>query len=118
LRDTRITFPTPDGYTWYTSSRPILVQARRMAGPAVITRLWDAPYPAADFARCFHAEPQPIKQILRQRGISQQSIADDLEVTKSLISQVLAGASRSRRVEVALATALGIDARLLWPTGG
>lgn len=56
-----------------------------------------------------------IKEALHARGLSISSIARDQGVAKTTVSLVCRGYSRSRRLEQAIAQALGLEPAELWP---
>lgn len=58
---------------------------------------------------------QRIKESLRLRGTSLSKIARELDVTPTTVTTVCQGFRRSRRIEGAIADALGIAAENLWP---
>ncbi|MEZ5696247.1 MAG: helix-turn-helix domain-containing protein [Sphingomonadaceae bacterium] len=56
-----------------------------------------------------------IKSALSLRGLSLSSIARDLDVAPTTVSIVSRGFRRSRRIEQAIATAVGCSPAQLWP---
>lgn len=58
--------------------------------------------------------PEDIKAALRKKGYTLTAIASSLSVQPSAISHVL-HKRRSRRIEKAIAKALGTRPNLLWP---
>ena len=56
-----------------------------------------------------------IKAALALRGITLSSIAKDLRVKPTTVTIVSKGHRRSRRIEEALATAVGSTAAQIWP---
>ncbi|MFQ5779148.1 MAG: transcriptional regulator [Nitrospiria bacterium] len=50
-----------------------------------------------------------------RRGITQARIARELGVSGATVSLVVGGRMKSRRVEEAIADALGISRAVLWP---
>lgn len=56
-----------------------------------------------------------IKKTLHARGLTFSGIARDQEVAATTISIVSRGYRRSRRLEKAIAEALGMTPELLWP---
>ena len=56
-----------------------------------------------------------LKFRLRQRGTSMAQIARELEITQGSVTVVSQGYRRSRRIEAALAEALGVTAQELFP---
>ncbi|WP_410469625.1 helix-turn-helix domain-containing protein [Brevundimonas nasdae] len=62
-----------------------------------------------------HQQHERIKSALALRGISLSDIARQLQVAPSTVTIVSKGDRRSRRIEAALAAALGCDAWMLWP---
>lgn len=62
-----------------------------------------------------HNDRESIKQALRDRGTNLAQIARRLGVRNSAMTQALDGYNRSRRIESAIATALGTTPEALWP---
>jgi len=62
-----------------------------------------------------HQQHERIKGALALRGISLTDIARQLDVAPSTVTIVSKGDRRSRRIEAALAQALGCEAWTLWP---
>lgn len=56
-----------------------------------------------------------IKGALELRGLSLSSIARDLDVAPTTVSIVSRGIRRSRRIEAAIARAIGCEPAVLWP---
>lgn len=56
-----------------------------------------------------------IKGALELRGLSLSSIARDLDVAPTTVSIVSRGIRRSRRIEAAIAQAIGCEPAMLWP---
>jgi lambda repressor-like predicted transcriptional regulator len=59
--------------------------------------------------------PADIQAALRKAGVSQQDIADKFEVSKSTVSQVIHGLSKSRRIAEEIASVIGKDLADIWP---
>jgi lambda repressor-like predicted transcriptional regulator len=57
-----------------------------------------------------------IKGLLAMRGIKSREISDSLGITQSCLSHVLLGQVVSRRVQQAVADALGMSFDELWST--
>ena len=55
-----------------------------------------------------------IKSMLVERGIYQSDIARDLNVSGALVSKVVSGKDRSRRVQEKIANVLGLPYEKLW----
>lgn len=56
-----------------------------------------------------------VRAMLVERGIKLKTIAERLSLDQSTISQVVAGKRQSRRVKRAVAEALGVSPKSLWP---
>lgn len=59
-----------------------------------------------------HAEE--IKAGLRMKGVTLASLADELKVTRSLVSHVVSGTARSSRVQERIAAILGKPVASIW----
>jgi lambda repressor-like predicted transcriptional regulator len=59
--------------------------------------------------------PKLIKRRLEDKGISQKSISEELEVSQSLVSSVISGTTTSIRVADHIAQKLGKPAGMIWP---
>jgi transcriptional regulator with XRE-family HTH domain len=59
--------------------------------------------------------PVDRKVELLRAGITQASIAEKLGTTKASVSKVLSGKRRSAPIEAAIAEALGLDPRVVFP---
>ena len=59
--------------------------------------------------------PHDIKAALAKAGSSETKIANDNGVTVPMIHKVIFGASRSRRLEKAIADVTGLPLETLWP---
>ena len=60
-----------------------------------------------------HAEE--IKAALRMKGVTQARLADRLGVARATVSMVISGASRSGRIQQAVADVLGLPQNEIWP---
>ncbi|MEM6839671.1 MAG: helix-turn-helix domain-containing protein [Cyanobacteria bacterium P01_C01_bin.120] len=60
--------------------------------------------------------PEDIKATLRKRGTSFAQIARDLSVDRSTVTNAVKGVHRSRRIEKAVAEALGKELREVFPS--
>ncbi len=60
-------------------------------------------------------EPIYITYLLRKNGTSQAKIAKKLEVSKTAVSLVVAGRSTSARIKRAIAKALKMKVKEIWP---
>ena len=56
-----------------------------------------------------------IRTALKKRGLSMSDIARRLEVTPTTVCMVSRGAGRSRRIEFAIADAIGFRPHEVWP---
>ena len=59
--------------------------------------------------------PADIKAALQKRGSSQAKIADAANVSRSHVTYVIQGRSKSRRIAEAISQATGIPVNRLWP---
>lgn len=59
--------------------------------------------------------PADIKAAIQKRGSSQAKIADAANVSRSHVSYVIQGRSKSRRIADAISRATGIPVDRLWP---
>ena len=59
--------------------------------------------------------PADIKAALQKRGTNQSKIAETMKVSRSTVTYVIQGRSKSRRVAEAISTATGIPVDRLWP---
>lgn len=59
--------------------------------------------------------PADIKAALHKRGINQSRIAETMKVSRSTVTYVIQGRSKSRRIAVAISQATGISVERLWP---
>lgn len=58
---------------------------------------------------------ESIKKRLRLHGSSLAEVARELAVTRTTVTAVSQGRSRSQRIEAAIAAKLGVTAEQLWP---
>lgn len=59
--------------------------------------------------------PTEIRNALYEANLNQAAIARELSVCPSHISTVIDGKGTSRRVHAAIAEAIGVDIRKIWP---
>lgn len=59
--------------------------------------------------------PEEIKASIRMKGTTPAAIADKLNVSRSMVSHVIAGTARSARVAARIAEITGIATLTLWP---
>lgn len=59
--------------------------------------------------------PAEIRNALYEANLNQAAIARELSVCPSHISTVIDGKGTSRRVHAAIAEAIGVDIRKIWP---
>jgi lambda repressor-like predicted transcriptional regulator len=59
--------------------------------------------------------PADIQAALRKAGVSQQDIAQKYDVSKSTVSQVIHGISKSRRIAEEIAIVIGKEIANIWP---
>lgn len=60
--------------------------------------------------------PAQIKASLEIAGVTQAYIADECDCSRAFVGSVIRGDSRSRRVEAALAAAIGKRPAEVWPS--
>lgn len=60
--------------------------------------------------------PAEITYWMKSAGVSQTQIAKDLSITQPTISRVISGRDVSDRVRRAIAEAIGIDVKRIWPS--
>lgn len=58
--------------------------------------------------------PEEIKAALRIKGITLVALATELGLSRSMVTQVIHGYARSKRVEDRIATALGKPVSAIW----
>ena len=58
--------------------------------------------------------PEEIKAALRIKGITLVALAQDLNLSRSMVTQVIHGYARSQRVEERIAKALGKPVASIW----
>jgi lambda repressor-like predicted transcriptional regulator len=58
--------------------------------------------------------PEEIKAALRIKGITLTALADELRLSRSMVTQVIHGYARSRRVEERIARLLGKSVGAIW----
>lgn len=56
-----------------------------------------------------------IQIMMRRQGVTIQEIADDQGVVRTLVSTVIAGQKKSKRIRAEVARLIGMDADVLWP---
>lgn len=59
--------------------------------------------------------PEDIKAAMRKAGVTQAALADELEVAKSSVAQVIAGSIRSARIQVRIAEIISKPIEEIWP---
>ncbi len=67
------------------------------------------------FHDIFEAPVNPLKRLLKERGIEQREIADAVGVTQGMVSMVVTGKRRSHEIEQVLAKACGLRHNELFP---
>lgn len=60
--------------------------------------------------------PEEIKASIRMRGTTPAAIADELGVSRSMISHVIAGTAKSARIADRISQITGVPIVTLWPT--
>ena len=60
--------------------------------------------------------PEIIKANLRIKGATLTALADKLGLSRSMVTQVIYGHARSRKVEELIAQTLGLTVREIWPS--
>lgn len=59
--------------------------------------------------------PEQIKAAIRMRDTTPAAIADELGVSKSMVSHVIRGGARSARIANHISSLIGIPVDRLWP---
>jgi lambda repressor-like predicted transcriptional regulator len=59
--------------------------------------------------------PEDIKASLKKKGSSGAQIARQLTVSRSTVSEVISGRTKSRRIARTISLAVGISVSQLWP---
>ena len=59
--------------------------------------------------------PEQIKAAMRMKGVTPAVLAERLKISKSTMSQVIAGRSVSARVRGAIAKVIGTPVATIWP---
>lgn len=59
--------------------------------------------------------PEEIKASIRMKGTTPAAIADELNVSRSMASHVIAGTAKSARIAAQIAEITGLAALTLWP---
>jgi len=59
--------------------------------------------------------PEEIKAALRMSGWTQVMLADDLNVSRSSVTQTIVGGSRSARIQQRISDILGKPVKAIWP---
>lgn len=62
--------------------------------------------------------PEQIKAVIRMKGVTPAVLAEQLEVAKSTMSQVISGRIVSARIRERIAEVTGIPVEVLWPPTG
>lgn len=66
--------------------------------------------------RILYMEPERIKAAIREAGHTYQSLAEEIGVTTSAISEVVHGRSRGAGLRYAIASVIGRSVEELWPS--
>jgi lambda repressor-like predicted transcriptional regulator len=59
--------------------------------------------------------PEQIKAEIRMRGTTPAQIADELAVSKSAVSMIIAGKGKSDRIATHISKLIGVPVASLWP---
>ncbi|WP_432745830.1 helix-turn-helix domain-containing protein [Methylobacter sp. G7] len=62
-----------------------------------------------------YMHPADIKAALQKNNVTQRVIAHELEISETLVNNVIAGRSASRRVARLIAEATGFSVEQMWP---
>lgn len=62
-----------------------------------------------------YMHPADIKAAMQKNNITQRVIAQELEISETLVNNVIAGRSASRRVARLIAEATGFSVEKMWP---
>jgi lambda repressor-like predicted transcriptional regulator len=60
--------------------------------------------------------PNELWSAMIRAGVSQQSIADQLGIRRQTVHTVIKGRAVSHRIRSAIASALGMDLKRIWPS--
>lgn len=59
--------------------------------------------------------PEQIKAAIRMAGTTPAAVADELLVSRSMVSHVISGAAKSARIAARIAEITGLTVSTLWP---
>lgn len=59
--------------------------------------------------------PEEIKASIRMNGTTPAAIADELQISRSMVSHVIAGTAKSARIAARIAEITGVPVVTLWP---
>lgn len=59
--------------------------------------------------------PEQIKAAIRMRGTTPAAIADDLQVSRSMVTLVIGGRAQSARIKAHIAKVTGLAVSVMWP---
>ncbi len=59
--------------------------------------------------------PEQIKALIRIHGTTPAAIADELQVSRSMVSHVIVGSAKSARIALKIAAITGVPVAELWP---
>ncbi|MGI4778326.1 MAG: helix-turn-helix domain-containing protein [Janthinobacterium lividum] len=59
--------------------------------------------------------PEEIKAAIRMKGTTPSAIADELNVSRSMVSLVICGTAKSARIADRIAQITGLTVTTLWP---
>lgn len=59
--------------------------------------------------------PEEIKAALRMKGVTLAALADEMDLSRSMVTHVIHGHSRSRRVMEHIAGIVGRPVERIWP---
>ena len=60
--------------------------------------------------------PEEIKAAIRMKGTTPTALADELKVSRSMVSHVINGKAKSARIATRIVQVIGLPADKIWPT--
>lgn len=60
--------------------------------------------------------PEEIKAAIRMKGTTPTAVAEELDVSRSMVSHVINGKAKSERIARRIAQITGLSMEKLWPT--
>ncbi|GKS97004.1 helix-turn-helix domain-containing protein [Acidovorax sp. SUPP2825] len=60
--------------------------------------------------------PEEIKAAIRMKGTTPTALAEELKVSRSMVSHVINGKAKSARIATRIVQVIGLPADKIWPT--